>query len=73
MGEFCLALDGLVEQQAGTSQPETMLTHLPGWDSMTAMGFMAMADKKYGVAVSASKLLEAKTVADLALLVGVQP
>lgn len=71
MNEFCNALDALVEQPAGTSQPEMLLNHLAGWDSMTAMGFLAMADKKYGVAVSAAKLLEAKTVADLASLVGV--
>jgi acyl carrier protein len=73
MSEFCTALDGLIEQPAGTAQPETLLNHLPGWDSMTAMGFLAFADKKYGVVVSAARLLEAKTVSDLAALVGVTP
>lgn len=71
MSEFLDALDGLLEQPAGTSQPETYLTHLPGWDSMSAMGFMAMADKRFGVSVRAAGLVEARTVADLAALVGV--
>jgi acyl carrier protein len=72
MSEFCEALDQLVEQPAGTSQPEMYLNHLAGWDSMSAMGFMAMADKKYGVIVSAARLMEARTVGDLAALVGIQ-
>jgi acyl carrier protein len=71
MSEFLHALDALIEQPAGTSQPETMLNHLAGWDSMSAMGYMAMVDKKYGVVVTAARLLEAKTVADLAALAGV--
>jgi acyl carrier protein len=71
VSDFCTALDDLIEQPAGTSQPEMTLNHLAGWDSMTAMGFLAMADRKYGVTVSAARLLEAKTVADLAALVGV--
>jgi hypothetical protein len=31
-----------------------------------------MADKKYGVIVSAARLMEARTVGDLAALVGIQ-
>lgn len=71
MKDFCQHLDRLIEQPPGTSTPETTLLQLAGWDSMTAMGFMAMADRQYGVVVSAVRLMDAKTVADLAALVGI--
>jgi len=72
MKEFCEAIDALTEQPAGACRPDSNLSDLAGWDSMTTMGFMAMAEKKYGVAVSAARLVEATTVRDLASLVGVE-
>lgn len=71
MNEFCAHLDRLCEHPAGTAKPEMTLNDLPGWDSMSAVGFMSMVDREYGVAVASAKLVEAKTVADLAALAGV--
>jgi acyl carrier protein len=39
------------------------------WDSMALVMFIAMADEKYSVVISPSKLAEAKSVADLLALV----
>lgn len=39
------------------------------WDSMALVMFIAMADEKYSVVISPSKLAEAKSVADLFALV----
>lgn len=36
-----------------------------GWDSMTVVMFIAMADQNYSVAIAASKLADAKSVSDL--------
>ena len=49
---------------------ETPLTEVPEWDSMAAMAFLALADRKFGKKLSLANLKGAKTVSDLhALLV----
>lgn len=71
MTDFCAHLDRLCEQPPGTAQPDMALNDLPGWDSMTAVGFMAMVAREYSVSAPAARLMDATTVRDLAAIAGV--
>ena len=71
MNEFCAHLDRLCEQPTGTVRPDMTLNEMPGWDSMSAVGFMAMVAREYGVSAQAARLMDAATVRDLAAIAGV--
>jgi acyl carrier protein len=64
------ALEGLLELAPGTITGTELIADLPGWDSMAVVGFIAMVDETFGVIVPASRLLQCKTTAELAELVG---
>jgi acyl carrier protein len=63
-------LDDLLENDPGTLKGEENLGSLRGWDSLAVIGFIALLDQHFGVSVPSRKILECKTVADLAGLVG---
>ena len=68
--EFVEELESMLELDAGTIKgDEQVLADLRGWDSMAAIGFIAMADAVAGTAVVPTELAQCKTVADLATLV----
>lgn len=64
--EFVKKVSELVEQEVA---PETSLSDVPAWDSMSAIGFVAMVDAELGATVRPQALMECKTVADLVALV----
>ena len=70
MKEFIQHLENMLELQPGALQSNTPLTDISSWDSMAAVGFLALADRDYGKAVSPAAIKTCKTVSDLAALVG---
>ncbi len=63
------ALEDLLELDSGSIGGEEQLVDLPGWDSITVVGFIAMAYETFGVTVPPNRLMESQTTADLARLV----
>jgi acyl carrier protein len=70
MKEFIQHLEKLLELQPGELQAGTPLTDIASWDSMAAVGFLALADETYGKAVPPADIRKCKIVSDLAGLVG---
>jgi acyl carrier protein len=68
--EILLLLDGLLEEQPGTLRGDERLTDVAAWSSLTALGFLVMADDKFGVVPSPDGLAAAHTVNDLIALLG---
>lgn len=73
LAKFCAELDNLFELDAGAIKPTDSLQQIPGWDSLTFMGLIAMVDEEYGVTLRPSAVLNAASVADLANLIGGKP
>jgi acyl carrier protein len=67
--EFLRLLESTLGQPAGSISPASRLDAL-GWDSMSELSFIAMADSKLGVQVAARAIAECTTVADLVKLLG---
>jgi acyl carrier protein len=63
--EFLLLIDELLEEAPGTLSGTERLQELEMWDSMTALGFIALLDEKFNVIVSGDDLSNCKTVNDL--------
>ncbi len=64
-----LALDDLLELDPGTLTGSEELKDIETWDSLTVMGFIAMADEDFEVMVPPAQLSKCKTVADLITLI----
>ncbi|MBP2294489.1 acyl carrier protein [Azospirillum rugosum] len=69
--EFLLALDEMLELDAGTLTGAEELLSLDNWDSLAVISFIALVDEKLGLVVEGEKLAKAKTVDDLLALAGV--
>lgn len=65
--DFLLCLDELLELPAGTVQAQDALEE-HGWSSVSAIGFLALADEKFGEAPPPSQLAKCKTADDLGAL-----
>ena len=63
--DFLANLEELLEVDSGTLSLATKLSEIDQWDSLAALGFMAMADAKYHVNIPASGLKGCQTTADL--------
>ncbi len=62
--EFLRLLDALLELEPGAlTGPEELQDH--GWDSLAALGFMALVEEQFGVIVSPDSLIKSETVDDL--------
>ncbi len=68
--EFLRNLDELLELEPGTIMGGEALADLERWDSVTILGFMALMDEEFGIAVSPARLAQCKTVQDLVALAG---
>jgi acyl carrier protein len=66
--EFITQIEEMLEATPGVANENTPLDSM-GWDSMSIVGFIAMADRKLGVSIPPAKLAKALTVADLIALV----
>ncbi len=63
--EFLNLLDELVEAKPGTIHGEESLREMEGWDSLAVVGFIALVEQHFGIALSASKLQSCQSVSDL--------
>jgi acyl carrier protein len=70
MSDFCTRLEALMELDPGSVQPATMLSELPTWDSVSRLGFMALADEVAGAQLSGTEIAQCQSVSDLARLLG---
>lgn len=70
MKDFIANLENMLEVEPGSLQATTLLTAVPSWDSLAAVGFLALADGTYDKAIDPSAIQECKKVSDLAALVG---
>ena len=66
---FLRNFEELLELPSGSLEGSTLLEDLPGWDSLAIVGFMAMADEKYGVVLSPRQFQTCNSLQDLAALV----
>jgi acyl carrier protein len=58
----------VLEVPSGTLNGRETLDSLERWDSMAVLGLIALADERFGVALSSKRLLSCVTVDDVALL-----
>ena len=58
-------LEELMEVDEGTLTPETLLSNIEEWDSVSFLSFMAMMDEKLGKTVTGSEIKTKETVGDL--------
>lgn len=61
-------LEELMEVDEGTLTPETLLSNIEEWDSVSFLSFMAMMDEKFGKVVTGSEIKAKETIADLMAL-----
>ncbi len=68
-------IDKLLAKPPGTVQGPEVLADLPVWDSLAAIGFVAMLDDTLGITLPSGRIQSCETVADLVALAGgqVQP
>ncbi|WP_353860663.1 acyl carrier protein [Azospirillum formosense] len=69
--DFLLALDEMLELDAGTLTGAEELDSIDSWDSLAVISFIALVDEKLGHVVEGEKLVKAQTVDDLLALAGV--
>jgi acyl carrier protein len=67
--EFLAGMEELFEEDPGSLGLTTPLAGLSSWDSLTFVGFLAMADSKYGARVVPTELRQCKTIGDMLKLV----
>lgn len=70
--EFLVELEEMLELDSGTLKGDELLSELDGWDSMAAIGFIALVDTVSGIAVAPIELANSKSISDLAALAKVQ-
>jgi len=68
--QFIGELETLLEVDPGTLSEDMVLQEIEQWDSMAAIGFIAMADATLSAVVKPQKLFECRSVGDLIELVG---
>lgn len=70
--DFLLLIDKLLAEPPGTVRGPEVLADLPVWDSLAAIGFVAMLDERLGITLPSGKMQACQTVADLVSLAGSQ-
>lgn len=68
--EFLRELEALLELQAGALKGTEALQDTGAWDSLAVVSFMALADEKLDLTLSADKINACKSVPDLLGLLG---
>lgn len=61
-------LEEMMDLDAGTLTPDTVLADLDEWDSIALISFIALMDDEFDRIVKGSLVKEQKTVADLLAL-----
>lgn len=67
--DFIGALEDQLEVPGGSLNDKQELADLKSWDSLAAVLFIALADEKLGVTISANEIARSKTIDDLLSLV----
>ena len=67
--EFLNRIDNLLEVEPGTLTGGERLENLEGWNSLSVIGFMALANDEFGTVLSPRKIADCRTVGDLVTLV----
>ena len=70
--EFLNQLHVLFEAEPGSIMPHCAIDTVPGWDSLTFLGLIAMLDEQYGISLGPKEILACETVENLMTLVGRQ-
>ncbi len=65
LNEFCQEINDLLGLQAASINPETNITELPEWSSLTFMALIAMVDEEYSVTLVPSVILSASSVTEI--------
>ncbi len=68
--EFFTKVAELIELDDVNLEGEEELAELEDWDSLSVLGFIALADKEFGVAVTEKDISNCKTMNDLCALFG---
>jgi len=63
--EFIVALEEMLELDPGTLKGDELLSDIDGWDSMAAIGFIALVDSLSEITVDPGALAVCKSVSDL--------
>ncbi|MEI6534075.1 MAG: phosphopantetheine-binding protein [Verrucomicrobiaceae bacterium] len=67
--EFLTNLETAIDAEAGSIAEDATLSSILEWDSLAVVGYIAMADAKYGKKVLPGRIKECKTVNDLMQLI----
>lgn len=71
--EIVARIEILLEADAGTLSEATLLQDIASWDSLAAVGFIAMIDENFGITPPPKKIAASKTVGDLVNLACADP
>ena len=63
-------LEELLEKDQGTLKHDDSLKTISSWDSLAAIGFIALVDQHFGKNIAASDVTKCQTVDDLIILLG---
>ncbi len=58
-------LEELLELEPGTLSPETMLTDIDEYDSMSKLSLIVMMDDEFGKKLTGEKILKFETIRDI--------
>jgi acyl carrier protein len=67
--QFLQLLDELLELEPGAVARDSRMENID-WNSLAAIGFIALADEHFGIGVSPNALAKCETVQDLIQLLG---
>jgi len=67
--KFLLLLDDLFEEDPNTLTGDEPLAELEIWDSLTALGYIALVDEEFNIILSGNDIEQCTTVNDLVKLV----
>lgn len=67
--KFLLLLDELFEEDSNTLTGDERLQDIEIWDSLTALGFIALVDEQFNIILSGNDIENCETVNDLVNLV----
>ena len=70
--DFLSMIDKLLALTPGTVKGPETLANFEAWDSLAAIGFVALLDDKLGITLPSGKLEHCTTVADLLAIAGSQ-
>jgi acyl carrier protein len=68
--EFLTQLEEIIEAEPQSLVGNEPLSNYLSWDSLAVVGFIALVDGEFDLTLSARKVNECETVADLLTLVG---